>query len=124
MIIDKELQFSDGQEVTATGVSTNTVDVGAGDLGASPLELVVLSGAEATGSGSLVVGLETSDKPDTGFSALVASRSLAAADLKAGASVLPVQVPRGAKRYLRLNYAITGTLKATLSAFLVLDRNA
>ena len=38
-----------------------------------------------------------------------------AADLKAGSSVLPIRIPRGAKRYLRLNYAITGTLFVTLA---------
>jgi len=31
-------------------------------------------------------------------------------------------VPRGVKRCLRLKYTVTGTLSATLTAFLTLDR--
>lgn len=125
MIIDKSLMFSDGQEVTATAASTVTVDVGAGDLGASPMELVVQNSKDAVGAGSLVVSLETADTADAAtFVTLVASRSLLAADLKAGMSVLPIQVPHGAKRFLRLKYTVTSTLTATLSAFMVYDRNA
>lgn len=122
MIIDKSLMFSEGQAVTATAPSDHVADVGAGDLGASPLELVVLSGSDATGAGSLVVSLETADAADGPFTELVASRSLEAADLKAGASILPVRAPRGAGRYLRLNYAVTGDLAASFTAFLTLDR--
>lgn len=124
MIIDKSLLFSEGQVVTATAPSTHSVDVGLGDLGASPLELAALSMTDATGDGTLVVGLETGDTPDGDFTPLVESRALAAADLTAGASVLPIRAPRGAGRYLRLTYTVTGTLSATLTAFLTLDRAA
>lgn len=124
MIIDKSLLFSESQIVTATAESTHTVDVGKGDAGASPLELAVLSATDATGDGTLVAGLETGDTPDGDFTVLVESRALAAADLKAGASLLPIRVPRGAKRYLRLQYTVTGVLSATLTAFLTLDRAA
>ncbi len=122
MIIDKSLLFSEGQTVSATAAST-AIDVGKGDLGASPMELVVTVGADAAGAGSLVVSLESSDTTAAGdFTALVSSRSLTSVDLKAGASVLPIQVPRGAKRYLRLNYVVTGVLSVPLTAFLTYDR--
>lgn len=122
MIIDKSLLFSESQIVTATAVSTHSVEVGKGDVGASPLELTVLSATDATGDGTLVVGLETGDTPDGDFTVLVESRALAAADLTAGASLLPIRTPRGAKRYLRLQYTVAGALSATLTAFLALDR--
>ena len=122
MIIDKNLMFSDVQAVKATAESTHTVDVGDGDPGASPLELVVLSASDATGDGALVVSLQTCDSATGSFADMVQSRSLKVADLKAGASVLPIRVPRGVKRCLRLKYTVTGTLSATLTAFLTLDR--
>ena len=124
MILDKELMFSDGQAVTATANSTHTLDTGEGDLGASPLELVALSVADATGDGTLVVSLQSCDSATGSFADMVQSRGLKAADLKAGASLLPIRVPRGVQRCLRLKYTVTGTLSATLTAFLTLDRAA
>ena len=122
MIIDKELMFSDAQAVRATAESTRTVDVGDGDAGASPLELVALSATDATGDGTLVVSLQSGDSATGSFTDVVQSRGLKAADLKAGASVLPIRVPRGVQRCLRLQYTVTGTLSAALTAFLTLDR--
>lgn len=124
MIIDKNLMLSDGQAVTATANSTHTLDTGEGDLGASPLELVALSAADATGDGTLVVSLQSCDSATGSFADMVQSRGLKAVDLKAGASLLPIRVPRGVQRCLRLKYTVTGTLSATLTAFLTLDRAA
>lgn len=122
MIIDQKLMFSGAQVVTSTAESICAVDMGNGDSGASPLELVVLSAANATGDGSLTVSLQSGDSATGPFADVVQSRVLKAADLAAGASVLPIRVPRGVRRYLRLKYTVTGTLSATLTAFLARDR--
>lgn len=122
MIIDRKLMFSEGQEVKATTDSTHTLDVGEGDLGASPLELVILAVSDAVGDGSLVVSLQTCDTTTETFVDMVQSRKLTAADLKAGASVLPIRVPRGVRCGLRLRYTVTGTLSVSFTAFLAMDR--
>lgn len=124
MIIDNDLLLSEKQDISATAASTNVVNAGKGDPGVSPLELVALVTTAGSGTGSVVVALETCDTATGTFSTLVESPSLEAADLTARARILAVRVPVGAKQYLRLNYTVTGTLSVSVSAFLVLDSPA
>jgi hypothetical protein len=114
MILDKENMFSHGQAVTATAASDSTVDLGPGDAGPSErLSLFVTCDPPFTGAGTLSVELETAD--ETGADGdLVAPPVIVypVADeaLTAGGRLLAARLPHGCKRYLRLNYAVTGSL--------------
>ncbi|QHA83540.1 hypothetical protein E3Z27_18570 [Pseudomonas mediterranea] len=122
MITDKLNTFSNGQAVTATAASTDVIDLGPlthgntrRDIGAGePIYLVVaaLTAATAAGAATTNIQLQTSDDNST-WVTLFDSGSLALAALTAGARPVQVAVPRGVRRYLRVNYVIgTGPLTA------------
>ncbi len=111
MIIDAELRFSEEQAVTVTATSTKVLDFTT--MGASigaPLNLIVSVTDNFVGSGTLQVGIESSDN-ETFASAetLVQSGSLATEKLTAGAIAFRVPLPYGTKRYLRVKYTVTGS---------------
>jgi hypothetical protein len=127
MLFDAQNLFSDGQEVTATAPSTNVIDTGGADKG-GPEELYLALVADVThtaaGAATLTVTVQTDDAEGFGSAeTLVASKAFALADLAAGKVVWSVAIPRGAKRYLRLNYTVaTGPFTAgALTAGLVKD---
>jgi hypothetical protein len=128
MIFDKTTLFSDAQAVTASAASTNVVDLGpvdrvAGtsaplrrDIGrGTPIPLSVQVVEPFAGLTSLTVSVQTSD--DAGFGSGVvthaSSGAVPVADLKAGwtstLNYVPPAGPAGMKRYLRLNYTVTGS---------------
>ena len=112
MILDYENMFSKEQAVTATASSTNTIDLGPGDAGPSGrVSLFVSADPAFSGAGSLSVDLQTSAAPDSGFVS-IASFALTNAALTAGGKLIAARLPHGCKRYLRLNYAVTGALTA------------
>lgn len=134
MITDKLNMFSGlaGQAVTASAASTDVLDLGPlthgntrRDIGAGePLYLVVAVLAAATAAGAATVNfqLQTSDDNAT-WVTLYDSGAKALADLTAGKQPVAVVLPRGVRRYLRLNYSVgTGPLTAgTFWAGLVKD---
>lgn len=140
MIVDKFLEFSDAQAVTATAVSTNVVDLyplgnGVGtnttrNLGAGePLWLIVRTVAPATDVGSdatLTVTLESS-AADTLTSSTVhfSTGALAFGTFSpAGAQIAAVQLPAGNYgRYIGVRYTVAnGPLTGgTFDAFIVED---
>lgn len=134
MITDKLNMFSGlaGQSVTATAASTDVLDLGPlthgntrRDIGAGePLYLViaVLVAAAAAGAATVNFQLQTSDDNAT-WVTLFDSGSVALADMTAGKRPVAVAVPRGVRRYLRVNYSVgTGPLTAgTFWAGLVKD---
>lgn len=134
MITDKLNMFSGlaGQAVTATAASTDVLDLGPlthgntrRDIGAGePLYLViaVLVAAAAAGAATVNFQLQTSDDNAT-WVTLFDSGSVAMADMTAGKRPVAVAVPRGVRRYLRVNYSVgTGPLTAgTFWAGLVKD---
>ncbi|EPE7209198.1 TPA: hypothetical protein NOS95_002645 [Pseudomonas aeruginosa] len=124
MITDKLNMFSGltGQAVTASAASTDVVDLGPlthgntrRDIGAGePLYLVVavLVAAAAAGAATVNFQLQTSDDNST-WVTLFDSGAVALADMTAGARPVAVAVPRGVRRYLRVNYSVgTGPLTA------------
>ncbi|WP_058545815.1 Bbp16 family capsid cement protein [Pseudomonas fluorescens] len=122
MITDKLNTFSNGQAVTASAASTDVLDLGPlthgntrRDIGAGePIYLVVaaLTTATAGGAATTNIQLQTSDDNST-WVTLFDSGSLALSALTAGARPVQVAVPRGVRRYLRVNYIIgTGPLTA------------
>lgn len=134
MITDKLNMFSGlaGQAVTASAASTDVLDLGPlthgntrRDIGAGePLYLViaVLVAAAAAGAATVNFQLQTSDDNAT-WVTLFDSGSVALADMTAGKRPVAVAVPRGVRRYLRVNYSVgTGPLTAgTFWAGLVKD---
>lgn len=130
MIFDKQNLFSDAQAVTVTAPSTDVIDTAGGDKG-GPEEIFLAVVADVThtagGAANLTITLQTDDAEGFGTAeTLVTSRAFAIADLVAGMNVWQVAVPRGAKRYLRLNYDVgTGPFTAgAITAGLVKDAQA
>ena len=121
MFIDAFLLFEDGT-VTASGVSTNVVDlssdrnVGIGE----PLSVVLAFSAvdDADADETYQVQLQTSS--DEAFtSPTVISTVTVANDIGEGRVVLPLPADLSADQYLRLNYTFGGTTpSATFKAYL------
>lgn len=126
MLMDKELLFSEGQAVTATAASTNSLDVGAGVGQGEPIEVFVLVTEDFDLLTDLIVTLEgSSDDGDSdSFATVLSSPAIALASLKAGTEVFKVAVPAGTERYLQLKYTVNGTNPTTgkITAGLIIDR--
>lgn len=135
MILDAQNEFSDGQAVTSTAISTNVIDLGATntlkDIGAGePVYLVVQTIVAATDSGSdatLTVTLESDSTADLATSATVhfSTGAMAfAAFSPAGTVLAAVRLPIGSyERYLGVRFTVaSGPLTAgNFDAFLVKD---
>jgi len=112
MILDKENLFSDDQNLTSTGASTNYIDLGvARDIGKGvPIPIVIQLTADAGGTTpTLDIDLEVDD--NTSFSSattVVSAKQIAGGS--AGDKATIVYVPEGTnERYVRLNYTLGGT---------------
>lgn len=124
MLTSAEQTFSDGQNLTSSGASTNIIDLGATgtvlrapaalvrDIGkGNPIPIVVRLTADASGtSPTLDVDVEVDDN-DSFSSATVVGSSEQKAGGSAGDEIyLDVYLPEGTnERYLRLNYTLGGT---------------
>ncbi|AZR58569.1 Bbp16 family capsid cement protein [Eikenella corrodens] len=112
MIIDKFLQLSDKQTVSATAPSTHEVDFGQPTpnlgLNSQPLYVVITVAEAATGAGKINFALQHSATSGTGY-ADVLNGVVPAADLKAGAQVV-LPMPVNHKRFVRLNYTVDGAV--------------
>lgn len=122
MILSQEQIFSDSQVVTATGESTNTIDLGAPgtplgapvpipfDIGKGrpiPIEIRILdvSGIDPT----LDVTIEVDDNPEFASPTTVKAAPQVAPGVP-GDRIAIDYVPRGtSERYLRLFYTVGGT---------------
>lgn len=130
MILDKENMFSYQQAVTATGASAGTVDLGPGDAGPSErLSLFVTADPPFTGTGTLAVDLQTADAVGADGKlagpVTVAGFAVSNTALKAGGKLMAARLPHGCKRYLGLNYTVSGSVAAgTITAGLVRDVQA
>ncbi len=122
MYIDSLLEFSDAQALTATGASTNVVDLGSDrDIGVGcPLWVVITLGAAAdgtTGDETYTVALQTDD--NSSFSSATDIASVSIPRGSAAGSQFVIGVPYANERYLRLNYTLGGTTPSvTVSAHL------
>lgn len=111
-IIDKRLSFSEAQTLTASGVSTNTVDLTAGiDIGpGTPMVVDIVLGAAPASTGTYTAALQTDDNSGFTSPATVATVTIPAT-AKAG-DHFPIAVPPAigvTERYLRVNYTLGGT---------------
>lgn len=128
MIYDAQTLFSDGQAVTATAASTNSIDLGATgtpyggsalvrDIGKSDCIPVSVTVTETFATlTSLTISVETDD--NSGFSSaatVFTTTAIPAATLVAGYSVpMLIEFPEGTnERYVRLKYTVGGSNATT-----------
>lgn len=112
MIIDKELELSSEQAITATATSTNHIDNGAsGDIalgGQKQIAITVNEDFEAAGAARLTIQLYSANQED--FSDVViplATNSIAKTLLVEGYQLF-IPLPIGLDgRYFKLNYSVT-----------------
>lgn len=118
MYIDKELEFSDAQAVTAAAGSTNYIDLGsARDMGLSgPLQVCVTVDEAATATGAATVTFQLQCDDNSSFSSaktVIQTDAIGKASLVLGYQFfLPIPVGLD-ERYVRLYYSVaTGPLTA------------
>jgi len=123
MIIDKSLEFSDAQSLTADAASTNVIDLGANQqIGpGEPMNIVVTLGADMGGT-SPTMAVQVQTDSDAGFgSATTVQTSRTLTSGSAGDAIV-MGLPDTNERYLRLYYDLGGTSPtATVSASIVKD---
>lgn len=129
-ILDKFLQYSDKQAITATAVSTNVVDAGATknvaigrDLGAgTPLYLFINVSQTFTAAGAATLTATLQDSADNATFADVASLGpFSLAQLVAGKG-FNVGLPIPTRRYTRVNYTVaTGPMTAGIVSAHIVD---
>jgi len=119
MFVDKTLELSDAQALTATAVSTNVIDLGSdADVGiGQPLYLVTtvqVAPDATTGDETYQVTLQSG--PNATPTEVAASFAIPRT-AKVG-DVFAAPLPSRNERYLRVNYVLGGTTPSiTLNAF-------
>lgn len=112
-VLDADLEFADGQALTATAYSTNVIDKGAAGGVGKPLYFVFRVGTALTSSGgsaTLVVRLRTSATISTNLSGTVidlyTSRTFTEAQCTANKVLLTVQVPQAMLQYVQAHMTV------------------
>lgn len=122
MIIDKNLQFSADQALTATAASTDYLDLGSDrDIGpGNPLWLVILSKAAPGGtSPTITPSIETDDNSSFSSVATLATAPTVAGASFAAGTMIVMPWPFDNERYNRVKYTLGGTSPTfTVDAFL------
>lgn len=135
-IIDKFLQISTAQVITATAVSTDVIDAGATknpaigrDLGGGTqlfLEVTVGATFTAGGAGTLTIALQDS-ADNSSFADVLTTPALALAALTAGQRFY-IPLPAKMRRYIRANYTVatgpmlTGNVSAQVVDGMTVER--
>lgn len=135
-IIDKALQISNAQAITATAVSTDVIDAGATknaaigrDLGGGTqlfMEFTVAQAFTAAGAATLVLALQDSQDNAT-FADVLTTPPLALASLTVGARFY-IPLPARMRRYIRANYTVAtgpmtnGTINAQIVDGMTVER--
>ena len=116
MIIDKLLQVSTAQVVTASAASTDTIDFGQAnpDVGLDDRSMMVFTvGEAAAAAGAATVTFSIQDSADNStFADVAVTAAIGKAALGLGQQVV-IPMPVKLRRYCRVNYTIgTGPLTA------------
>lgn len=114
MIIDKLLQVSNEQVVTASAASTDVIDLGQANpnLGLNQnTTLSITTDEAATAAGAATVTFSLQDSADnSSFADVAVTAAIGKATLVAGYQIL-LPVPPVLRRYVRVNYTVaTGPL--------------
>lgn len=114
MILEKDLIFCEGKELSGGDAATDVIDlVKGGDAIGNEMYFVGVCSEAGAGGTSAVFSLETSDAGDFATKAvLYKTDAILTAALTAGKKLFAVRVPRGCKRYLRGYIDVTGTFTA------------
>ncbi|GAA3113549.1 hypothetical protein GCM10010520_67090 [Rhizobium viscosum] len=121
MIFDRQTLLSDAQAITATGPSTNVINLGpikqglTRDIGkGEPIPFLMQVVESFNNLTSLAVTIQTDDNEAFPSPKAVITTTLNLADLKAGKIIPPSHIPRGTDElYLRLLYTVTGAAPTT-----------
>lgn len=115
MLLDAKLLMSNQQAITANAASTDVIDRGdTKDVGrAGDIPLLVQVTETFNNLTSLAIAIQTDSDSGFGTAVTLATVTVALADLKAGYQLPIITLPKGVKRYLRLNYTVTGTAPTT-----------
>lgn len=112
MLFDAKLLMSSAQAITATAVSTDTIDRGdtkdVGKAGDIPLLVQVVEAFNTLTS--LTIELQTDDNSAFSTPRSLFSVVVPLADLKLGYQVPVITLPQKTERFLRMNYTVTGTV--------------
>jgi len=116
MIIDKALQVSNEQAVTASAASTDAIDFGqvTPDLGLSDrANMAITVDASAAAAGAATVTFAVQDSADgSAFADVAVTAAIGKASLTAGKQII-IPMPTSLRRYCRVNYTVgTGPLTA------------
>lgn len=115
MLFDAKLLMSNAQAVTASAASTDIIDRGdskdVGRGGDIPLVIQVVESFNTLTS--LTIDLQTDDSPGFGSARSLFQIVVPLADLKLGYQAAVITLPQKTKRYLRVNYTVTGTAPTT-----------
>lgn len=116
MIIDRQLQVSNEQAVTASAASTDVIDYGQANPNSGMgenLSMAITVDEAAAAAGAATVTFSIQDSADNAtFADVVATAAIGKAALTAGKQVL-IPMPPVHRRYLRLYYTVgTGPLTA------------
>ena len=114
MLLDKQNQFSDAQEVKESSASTNVVEILKGVLKeisfGQPIPLLVQVVDDFAGVTSVKAAVQTSETADfTTPVTLIETSAIPVANLKAGYEFPINFVPKGNKGYMRMYYTVVGT---------------
>lgn len=123
MIIDKNLEFSDAQALTADAASTNVIDLGADrDIGPGEEMKIAVTLDVAMGGTSPTMAVQVQTDDNASFSS--ATTVLTSRTISSGAAgdALTLGLPDTNERYVRLYYDLGGTSPTvTVSASVVQD---
>ena len=110
MIIDKALQLSKEQAVTASAASTNYIDMKAAGGAYEPVFVVAQVDVNFATLTSLTIGIQTAtDSAFTSPTTILSSGAIPVASLLAGKVVFQERLPMDTKRYVRAYYTVTGS---------------
>ena len=122
MILDADLQFSNGQDVaTASTASTNIIDLGvARNIAVGKQMYIVVTVTTAlTNTGSCTIKLETDN--DVAFGSATNAQAVGVFTTAAAGTqlIVPIYPHNISERYMRLYYTKSGTIDAgNVDAFL------
>ena len=116
MIIDKALQVSNEQAVTASAASTDLIDFGqvTPDLGLSDrASMAITVDVSAAAAGAATVTFSVQDSADgSAFANVAVTAAIGKASLTAGKQII-IPMPTSLRRYCRVYYSVaTGPLTA------------
>lgn len=115
MILDRDLMFSNAQDVaTASAASTNVIDLGVARNIAigKPMYIIVQVSTALTNTGSCTIKLETDN--DEAFGSATNAQAVGVFTTAAAGSklIVPIYPHNISERYMRLYYTKSGTIDA------------